>query len=181
MDESFFGPPGATPGRGSEHKSTVLCAISLFRDAQGRERPGVAHMLVVEDASTRSVTDFLERLGCGLQTPEGRQLLEAIRSDGWRSYGKAAREKGLEHCKVVLRDPKVAGRLLPWVHRLITNAKSVIRGTHRGVSDKHLQAYLSEVCYRFNRRFWEQELFDRLVTACASTDTVTYREVVEKP
>lgn len=178
MDESFFGPKGSTRGRGSELKSTVLCAISLYRDRKGEERPGFAHMQVVENAAADTIEDFLERLGCGVMTEEGQQLLEAIRSDGWRSYGKAAKNKELHHFKVILRDPKAAGRLLPWVHRIISNVKAVIRGTHRGVSEKHLQSYLSEVCYRFNRRFWEKELFERLVKACVSTETITYPQLV---
>lgn len=178
IDDSFFGPPGTTPGRGSENKSTVLCAVSLYHDRDGKERPGFAHMHVVADASAQAVESFLERLGSGATTEEGRQLLGAIRSDGWRSYGRAAKDKALTHCRIVLRDPKAAGRLLPWVHRVIANAKMVIRGTHRGVSERHLQAYLSEVCYRFNRRFWEKELFDRLVAACVSTDSVTYDRLV---
>lgn len=33
LDDSFFGPPGRTSGRGSERKSMVLCAVSLYRDA----------------------------------------------------------------------------------------------------------------------------------------------------
>lgn len=180
MDESFFGPKGSKRGRGSEKKSTVLCAISLYRDRKGEERPGFAHMQVVDNASADSVEDFLDRLGCGVMTNEGKQLLEAIRSDGWRSYGRAAKDKELQHLKVILRDPKAAGRLLPWVHRVISNVKAVIRGTHRGVSEKHLQSYLSEVCYRFNRRFWEKELFDRLVQACISTETLTYKELICK-
>ena len=76
--------------------------------------------------------------------------------------------------------PAGAGRLLPWVHRVISNTKAGILGTHRGVSEKHLQSYLSEACYRFNRRFWEKELFDRLTRACVSTQTVTYTELAER-
>jgi hypothetical protein len=95
-------------------------------------------------------------------------------------YGTAAKNKKLTHFKVVLRSSEDAGKLLPWVHRIITNAKSAIGGTHRGVSEKHLQAYLAEVCYRFNRRFWEKELFDRLVQACISTETVTYAELINR-
>jgi len=179
MDESFFGPKGSTKGGGSERKSTVLCAISLYRDREGEEKPGFAHMQVVDNAAADTIEDFLERLGCGVMTKEGQQLLEAIRSDGWKSYGKATKNKGLQHFKVILRDAEAAGRLLPWVHRIISNVKAVIRGTHRGVSEKHLQSYLSEVCYRFNRRFWEKELFDRLVKACVSTKTITYPELVD--
>ncbi len=177
LDESFFGPKGTKPGRGSERKSTVLCAVSLYRDRHGKERPGFAHMQIVDNASAKVIESFLERLGCGVKTQDGQQLLEAIRSDGWRSYDRAAADKSLMHYKVVLRDPKAAGKLLPWVHRIISNAKAVIRGAHRGVSEQHLQSYLSEICYRFNRRFWERELFDRLVQACVSTETITYPEL----
>lgn len=180
LDDSFFGPPGRIAGRGSERKSTVLCAVSLYKDAKDRKRPGFAHMQVVEDASAKSIEGFLERLGCGAATEEGRELLEKIRTDGWKSYARAAKNKDLAHCKVVLRKPADAGRLLPWVHRVISNTKAVIRGAHRGVSEKHLQSYLSEVCYRFNRRFWEKELFDRLIRACVSTQTVTYPELVAR-
>ena len=178
MDETFFGPAGTTRGRGSERKSVVLCAVSLYRNHKGEEKPGFAHMRIVNDASAETIEDFLERLGCSKKTKEGQQLLETIRTDGWRSYGKVAKDKNLSHCKIVLRDPRAAGRLMPWIHRIITNAKSVIRGTHRGVSGKHLQAYLSEITYRFNRRFWEKELFDRLIQACVRAESITYEKLV---
>ncbi|KKM26823.1 hypothetical protein LCGC14_1580870 [marine sediment metagenome] len=177
IDESFFGPKGSKRGRWSERKSTVLCVVSLYRNRKGEEKPGFAHMQIVDNAAADTVEDFLDRLGCGARTKEGQQLLETIRSDGWKSYGKAAKDKGLQHIKVVLRDPKSAGRLLPWVHRLISNVKAVIRGAHKGVSEKHLQSYLFEICYQFNRRFWEKELLDRLIQACVSTDTVTYKKL----
>jgi transposase-like protein len=180
LDESFFGPRGNSKrGRGSERKNTVLCAISLYRDLQGIEKPGFAHMKVVDNASAKTIEAFLERLGYGKDTPEGEDLLKSVRTDGWRSYGKATKDRNLSHYKVVLKDPKAAGKLLPWVHRAISNAKAVIRGAHRGVSDKHLQSYLSEFCYRFNRRFWEKELFDRLIKACVSTETITYSSLTK--
>ena len=177
MDESLFGPTGTKRGRGSEHKKVVLCAVSLYRDKEGNEKPGFAHLKVADDASADTIEKFLERLGCGRTTEEGQRLLESIRTDGWRSYETVARNQNLIHYRVVLRDSRSAGRLLPWIHRVISNAKSVIRGSHRGVSQKHLQAYLSEFCYRFNRRFWEKELFDRLIKACVSSETITYRRL----
>ena len=65
----------------------------------------------------------------------------------------------------------------PWVHTLISNCKTQLQGTQKAVSLKHLQRYLAEFCYRFNRRFWESELFDRLLTACSLYPTVTYPEL----
>ena len=82
------------------------------------------------------------------------------------------------HYGVVLKDPKDSMKLLPWTHRVIANAKSVFAGPHRGVSAKHLQRYLSEVCYRFNRRFWQRKAFHRLLRACVSTTTVTRNELL---
>ncbi len=66
LDDSFFGPKGSKRGRGSERKSTVLCAVSFYRDQTGKEWPGFAHMKVVDNASAESIKDFLERLGFGI-------------------------------------------------------------------------------------------------------------------
>jgi hypothetical protein len=68
--------------------------------------------------------------------------------------------------------------VLPWVHSFIRNVKSSIQGIFHGVSGKHLQRFLDECCYRFNRRFREPELFDRLLLACSRTMTVTYAGLV---
>jgi len=42
---------------------------------------------------------------------------------------------GIVHHRAILRDPKDSMKLLPWTHRLIANAKAVISGPHRGVSE----------------------------------------------
>jgi len=99
--------------------------------------------------------------------------MEAIRSDDWKPNSAAVKNKKLSHSKIVLRDPKAACRLLPWIYTVISSAKSVIRGTHRGVSEKHLQAYSSEIMYSFNRRFWEKELFDFLIQACVTAENMS--------
>ncbi|MBU4233279.1 MAG: IS1595 family transposase, partial [Desulfobacterales bacterium] len=41
----------------------------------------------------------------------------------------------------------------------------------------HLSRYLAEFCYRFNRRFWEPQMFNRMITACLNTQTVTFSEL----
>jgi len=173
LDESFFGPASSEgkKGRGSERKVTVLIAISIYTDREGNERPGFAHAQVVSDVSADTVDHLLERLGVAPQDKEF--LIEEIRTDGWRSYGKAATDKGIGHHRVILRDPKMAGHLLPWTHRFVSNAKAILRGPHRGVSTKHLQRYLAEACYRFNRGYWGPQLFHRLLFACTAATAIT--------
>ena len=85
--------------------------------------------------------------------------------------------KGIIHNRAILRDPKDSMKLLPWTHKVIANAKAVFEGPQRGVSKKHLQSYLLEVCYRFNKRFRGREVFHRLLFACASTKTITRDEL----
>lgn len=142
-------------------RKDVLCAGSLYTDGAVRERPGFARMVVVSDSSAATGEGFLEELACSADTEEDRQLMVAIRSDRSRSYGSAAKDRQRNHYKVVLREVQDAGKLLPLVWRLISNTKAVVRGAHRGVSNKHLQSYLNEISYRFNRRLWERELFGR--------------------
>jgi len=157
MDESFFGPTVAGKrGRGAEGKALVIVAVSTWVDKSGKERPGFAHAFVANDATADTIEDLLRRLS--VPEDEISPLISQIRTDGWRSYQVAAKELEVAHHRAILRDPKDSMKLLPWTHRVIANAKAVISGPHRGVSEKHLQRYLTEVCYRFNRRFWERQL-----------------------
>jgi len=177
IDESFFGASfSGKRGRGAEKKELVIVAISIWTDQEGKERPGFAHAFVAENAQAETIESILLRLG--IPENEVELLINAIRSDGWRSYQTVSNDLDIAHHRAVLRDPKDSMKLLPWTHRVIANAKAVFSGPHRGVSKKHLQRYLSEVCYRFNRRFWEREAFHRLLYACASTTTVTRDELM---
>ena len=66
-----------------------------------------------------------------------------------------------------------------WAHKAISNAKAFIAGTYHGIKGKHLQAYLDEYDYRYNRRNFQGEWFNRLLQAAVSTKTVTYAELTE--
>ena len=178
LDESFFGPKSrdAKRGRGSETKTPVLIAVSIYKDGNGVEKPGFAHAQVVTDASADVIGSVLDRFG--VDNKDKKMLIEKIRSDGWRSYGKVAKDKDIEHHRVILMNPKMASHLLPWTHRFISNVKAVLKGPHRGVSAKHLQRYLFEACYRFNRRYWNHQMFDRLLFACTVGKSITRDELL---
>ncbi|MGE5529092.1 MAG: transposase, partial [Patescibacteria group bacterium] len=65
-----------------------------------------------------------------------------------------------------------------WLRRAVSNARALIAGTHHGVDEKHLQAYLDEFAYRFNRRERPDLICERCIAAAAACRPWTYREIV---
>ena len=57
---------------------------------------------------------------------------------------------------------------LQWVHIAISNAKRTLLGIYHKIKGKYLQLYLDEFCYKLNRRYFGDRLFDRLTVAVAS-------------
>ena len=76
--------------------------------------------------------------------------------------------------QVVGGKKEVVNSWLPWVHKLISNSKAWVIGTHQGVGPEYLSSYLSEYIYRFNRRHDQKRLFHRAVMACVLAKPVTY-------
>jgi hypothetical protein len=57
---------------------------------------------------------------------------------------------------------------LKWAHIAISNAKRTLLGIYHKIKGKYLQLYLDEFCYKLNRRYFRDKLFDRLTIAVAS-------------
>jgi hypothetical protein len=68
--------------------------------------------------------------------------------------------------QVVSGKKDVLNAWLPWVHKTISNSKAWIIGTHHGIGDEYLEAYLAEYFFRFNRRHDTKRLFHRATMAC---------------
>ena len=75
-----------------------------------------------------------------------------------------------EHKSQVI-DPKDIGKMLSWVHIAIANAKTLFADMYHGIKPEFLQEYLNEFCYKFNRRYFGEDLFERLVMIAASYRT----------
>ena len=179
IDESFWGPSSSGKrGRGAEEKQMFIIAVSIWTDKHGNEKPGFAHAFIADNADADTIENILIRVG--MHKNEIEMLISSLRTDGWRSYEAVSKKLNIPQYKTVLKNPKDAIHLLPWTHKLISNVKAVISGPHRGVSKKHFQKYLSEICYRFNRRFWERQAFHRLLYACVTTDTIIRNELMNK-
>lgn len=151
-------------GRGARCKVPVMVAVET--------RPkGCGHVALskMEPLSSQQTKIFLEH-----KVHHSSQ----ITSDGLHLYRPLA--ECFDITQIPVHGGKSAAEIFPHVHRVIARLKTWIRGTHSHVSKKHLNRYLSEFSYRFNRRFKQRRatIFDRLVTACCATQTITYRELV---
>jgi transposase-like protein len=163
MDDAYFGAPKVGKrGRGAAGKAKVVVAVENRGD-----KPGFATMCQVERVSGEEIHQSRRghlKPGC------------TVRTDGWKAY-RVFDSTQSTHEPTIIGQGRNAVNALPWVHTLLANIKGNIRGVYHGVNPKHLNLYLPEFCYRFNRRFWESQLFDRLLTACLNTSTTTLSEL----
>lgn len=167
MDDTFIGVPteDGKRGRGTE-KTKVVASLSLTKSGH----PLYLKMKVVDNLKSSTLADFAKQ-----SIAPGTE----ISTDLYRSYNQLEGEGYLHLPKQF--DHKDNPDHLKWLHTIISNAKAFIGGTYHGLGSKHLQSYLDEYCYRFNRRKFKGQLFNRLLSACVSTCTVTYDELVAEP
>ena len=162
VDDAFFGGPRpGKPGRGAANKTKVL----VMAEDRG-PRPGYVAFAPIADL-TQPTTEKAVKA----QVAED----QALRTDGSTSFGSLEAE-GYRHDGAPTPASQ-AGERLPWVHLVISLAKRALLGTYHGVGHKHLGRYLSEFSYRFNRRWKEDELPFRLLTACVTAETITYPDL----
>lgn len=72
-------------------------------------------------------------------------------------------------------DPDLAEVALPLIHLVFSNLKAWLFGTHHGVRHQHLQAYLNEFVFRFNRRFYPMGMFNSVLGIAATSQGPTYQ------
>ena len=74
--------------------------------------------------------------------------------------------------------PMAAHIVLPWVHRVFANLKTWALGVYHGLRRRHLQAYLDEFAFRFNRRRSRHAAFRRLLSLSTKLQPITYNMLV---
>lgn len=168
VDEAYVGgvEHGGRRGRGT-CKSIVVIAVEVGRP-KGFGRVRMRH---VSDVSGATLLPFV----CDAVAP-GTVVL----TDGWGGYNGLAKH-GYERQKIVVSssgDP--AHVSLPGVHRVASLLKRWILGTHQGaITADHLQSYLEEFTFRFNRRTSRSRglVFRRLLEQAVVTGPVTESDV----
>ena len=103
----------------------------------------------------------------------------AVRTDGWTGYDPLG-AAGYTHDRVAVGgDHAITDAHLPMIHIVFGNLDAWLLGTHHGVSPKHLQAYLNEFVFRFNRRFWPMAAFDAVLRIGTRAPAPTYAGIYE--
>src|SRR4051795_12694048 len=150
----------ARPGRSHDGKLLVAGAVEI----RGKG-PGRARLAVIGDYSAVALGGFVAgNVAAG----------STVVSDGWSGY---ARLKDVKHEPTVVGDTP-AHLVLPWIHRVFANARRWALGVYHGLREKHLQAYLDEFVFRFNRRRTPRAAFDRLLGLSLTLEPATYQMLV---
>jgi len=163
LDEGFFGrAETAKKPEKADNQAEVIVMIEVNESGN----PEHLSMKVVDTTSRDSIRAFVE------PKVEPNQ---AFKTDGAQSHYVLKSMGHKLQAKVI---PAWLGHIeLPWVHKAISLAKRFILGTYHGVSSAHLQRYLDEFCYRFNRRHRSGEIAARLLNACLMCLPRTYAAV----
>jgi transposase-like protein/ribosomal protein L37AE/L43A len=168
VDESYVG--GFETGvRGRKTKKKTLIVVAAQEEGKGIGR---IRMKRIPDASSQSLHPFIE---------ESIEPGSVIHTDGWEGYS-GLETKGYIHEITTLRNQKEsASILLPRVHRVVSLLKRWLMGTHQGaVSYKHLDYYLDEFTFRFNRRTsrYRGKLFYRLMQQAVVTEPKPFKQMI---
>jgi predicted RNA-binding Zn-ribbon protein involved in translation (DUF1610 family) len=155
-------PPGGGQGRSGRAKMKVVGAVEI---AGGR--PGRLRLATVADFSAKSLDAFI-----GLAVARDA----TIHTDAWSGY----RDPPVRAHRRRKVGPMAAHLVLPWIHRAFSNLKRWAMGTYHGLRPQHLQAYLDEYAFRFNRRHDRPAAFHRLLGLTTTLPHASYHMLISR-
>jgi hypothetical protein len=147
-------------GRSAQGKLLIAGAVEV-QDG----RPGRVRLTKISDFSATSLHGFLA---------DNLAKDATAKTDGWAAYPGA---KDIKHEPHIV-GPMAAHIVLPWIHRVFANFKTWALGVYHGLRRAHLQAYLDEFTFRFNRRGNRHAGFARLLTISLDHKPVTYNMLI---
>ena len=176
IDEAWIGGKTRGEGHGVHHKTLVAAAVEVRHRKPGTAQDkrkdgryaGRVRLAVAADRSADSLCGFVQSA-----VMPGTLIV----SDDWSGYS-SLRKQGYDHHAIAeCGNPEIAEEFMPMIHLVFSNLKTWINGIHHGVSPKHLQAYLNEFTFRFNRRFYPFNAFRSLLGIAGGAEAPTYAEL----
>ena len=175
-DDTWVGGRSKGKGRGVHGMTLVAGAVEVHwrkrKSSLNKRRVGCyagrVRLSVVGEGKGRSLGGFIKTV-----VAPGTMVV----TDGWNS-GDTLMKAGYKHVSVpILGRREEVEKYLPLIHLVFANLKTWIRGIHHGVSPQHLQAYLNEFTFRFNRRFYPFNAFRSLLGIAGAVNAPTYSEL----
>lgn len=186
IDETWVGGRTRGQGRGVHDQVCVIGAVEVkqrkveperedgrrkSKERRGGRYAGRLRLAVVPDRKATTLCPWVES---NVETST-----EMVVTDAWQGYASLAR-LGYQHLACPERgEPNVAEDYLPIIHLIFSNLKAWLNGVHHGVSPDHLQAYLNEFVFRFNRRFYPFNAFRSLLGLSVDSEAPTYAELYD--
>ena len=151
-------------GRGSQRQAKVLVMTSQepVKKKKQKANKKTSKLRFIK----MKVLDSLDSVTIETQVKEHIHPKATVQTDGYRSYSNLKHYVKKHVSNVV--PPEEASKILPWVHTMIANAKRNLLGIHHMMTLGYVQNYLDEFCYKVNRRYFGEKLFDRLLIASVS-------------
>ncbi len=133
-------------GRSKANKKLISLSVEIREDG----KMGRAYGKVINDYSAKELEKIFD---AHISKKDAK-----VRTDKWTGYSPLQSKWDIEMVK------SEKGKKFPELHILIMNLKSWLRGIHHKCSEKHMQAYLNEFFYRFNRRKFGRTIFHGLLS-----------------
>jgi transposase-like protein len=165
-DEILIGGKGNSKSKNpaKTNKTPFLMTVSESTDG----RPRFLKLQELEDVTALYVIPAIEL---------GVEPGSLLKTDGAVTY-LAAKKKGYELKQSSYSSfPGQTEEHLKWINTLTSNLKRFLISTYHGVFPRYRRAYLAEFAYRFNRRYWPEQAFDRLLYACLHAEPKTLPEL----
>jgi len=148
--------------RGSQKKTKVLVMAEskTVENPKAVKKPKKVRYLkmnVISDLKSETITKNVK---------EHVENKADLMTDDSTSYTKL-KEHVHSHTVSVIPNEELPS-VLPWVHTAISNAKRKLLGVYYKIKPEYLQYYLNQFCYKFNRRYFGEKQFDRLLIAAVS-------------
>lgn len=153
-------------GKGSQKKSKVLVMASFTKVPLSKFNPKKHKTPRKLKYLKMKVVDDLESSTINSEVKKTINQDSFVHTDGYRSYNKLP-EVIKRHTKYNLQHDN-SNKVLPWVHKAITNSKNLLKAIHHCINPEYLQNYLDEFCYKHNRRYFKNRVFDRALIAAVS-------------
>ncbi len=159
-------------GRGSQKQSKVIVMASTVHTLSAPQKHKKStklryvRMIVANDLKASTIYEHVQ---------SNIAYNSLVKTDNYKSYTNLKGLVWVHQAETVM--PKEAAKVLPWIHTMISNAKRNLLGIHHMISKKYFQDYLDEFCYKVNRRYFGEQLFNRLLFASASYNYKNYVNV----